>query len=57
MFQLRKNSFNVIAKKYLEYLELYRFFNNGSIEGASPFGYFYRVYTYYRKNFDIDPHK
>lgn len=45
--------FNDIAKKYREYIELYKQLNNGSIVGATPFSVFYWRFVYYSKYWDI----
>jgi hypothetical protein len=41
--------FNGILKKYLDYVNLYRVFNNGSIEGITPFHEFYWRFTYFSR--------
>ncbi len=41
--------FTQILKKYLEYVDLYKVVNNGSIEGVTPFADFYWRYTYLSK--------
>lgn len=41
--------FNVILKRYKDYLELYMDINNGSIQGVTPFQDFYWQYTYYSR--------
>ncbi len=42
-------AFDGILKKYKEYIEIYKVFNNGSVEGATPFGEFYWRFSYYVK--------
>lgn len=41
--------FDTIARKYKDYIALYRLFNNGSIEGLCTFDHFYWRMTYYSK--------
>lgn len=41
--------FNQILKKYLEYVELYKQFNDGSVEGLTPFSNFYWAFVYFSK--------
>lgn len=41
--------FDVIARKYKDYLALYRMFNNGSLEGVTSFGDFYWRMVYFSK--------
>lgn len=41
--------FDTIARRYKEYVKLYRLFNNGSIEGLCTFDKFYWRMTYYSK--------
>ena len=48
-YENRRIVFNVILKKYKDYLELYRAVNNGSIKGVTPFQDFYWHYTYYSR--------
>ena len=45
----RKNLERII-KMYLTYLDLYRFFNRGSVKGASPFSDFYWNQIYFSKH-------
>ncbi len=45
-YENQRVEFNKILKKYDEYLGLYRFFNNGSDEGATPFDQFYMMHIY-----------
>lgn len=49
IYENRRILFEGILKKYNDYLDLYRSFNNGSIVGATPFDQFYWDYTYYSK--------
>jgi hypothetical protein len=48
-YENKRAIFNVILKKYKDYLELYRAVNNGSIQGVTSFQDFYWHYTYYSK--------
>ena len=41
--------FDTIAKRYKDYIALYRLFNNGSVEGLTTFDDFYWRMTYYCK--------
>jgi hypothetical protein len=48
-YENKRIVFNIILKRYKEYLELYRAVNNGSIAGVTPFEDFYWHYTYYSR--------
>jgi len=52
MMETTREHFNVIVQKYMDYLNLYRYFNNGSMEGITPFDQFYWRMTYYVKYHD-----
>jgi len=41
-----------IINKYNNYIELYKQFNNGSIDGATSLSEFYLIFTYYAKYSD-----
>jgi hypothetical protein len=41
--------FDQIARKYREYIALYRMLNNDSVEGLTPFDIFYWRMVYYSK--------
>jgi len=45
-YESRRVVFEGILKKYLEYVKLYAAFNNGSLEGLTPFHDFYWRFTY-----------
>lgn len=45
----QRQLFDKILKKYREYAALYASFNNGSLEGLTPFDEFYWRYTYYTR--------
>lgn len=47
MYDTSRENFDKLRRKYDEYLALYATFNNGSIEGATPFPVFYWRFTYY----------
>jgi len=47
MFDGDSKNYNILKKKYLEYVELYTFFNNGSSEGVTTFSEFYWRFNYY----------
>jgi hypothetical protein len=49
IYENRRILFDLILKKYKDYLDLYKSINNGSIVGATPFDQFYWDYTYYSK--------
>ena len=51
-YESTRERFNLIAKQYKDYLELYALINGGSIEGASRFVEFYWMQTYYAKYLD-----
>ena len=48
-YENKRVIFNIILKRYREYLELYRAVNNNSIAGVTPFEDFYWHYTYYSR--------
>lgn len=48
-YENRRINFDVILKKYKEYVVFYKAINNGSLEGVTPFHDFYWHYTYYSK--------
>lgn len=47
MYDTNRENFEKLLKKYQDYLQLYATFNNGSIEGATPFQVFYWRFTYH----------
>lgn len=49
MYEVRREQFDKIAKRYKEYVILYRKINAGSLEGLTPFDEFYWRFTYYQK--------
>ena len=49
LYENRRIVFELVLKKYKEYMDLYKAINNGSIAGATPFDQFYWDYTYYSK--------
>lgn len=55
-YENQRVNFDVIVRRYKEYVALYRVFNNGSIQGLCTFDDFYWRMTYFsryqdRKNF------
>jgi|CXWK01.1.fsa_nt_gi hypothetical protein len=46
MFQARREAFENLVQKYKEYIELYKFVNNGEVQGACSFEDFYWRMTY-----------
>ena len=46
MMEVTREHFDKLLEKYLEYVELYKFFNNGKIDGVTPFGQFYWRMTF-----------
>lgn len=48
-FEAHRENFNIIVNAYLNYVSLYKFINNGSIEGVTSFEEFYWRFTYYVK--------
>lgn|GEM_PF-1195549 len=48
-YENRRVLFDVIAKRYQDYIALYRDLNGGSTEGLAPFDEFYWHLTYYSK--------
>jgi hypothetical protein len=55
LYENRRENFDLVLKKYKEYIELYRLINNGSIAGATAFDQFYWDYTYYSKHSSKTP--
>ena len=53
MFKKRRDYFNEILRKYQDYVELYRFFNHGRLEGKASFREFYWMYCYYNRNMKL----
>jgi hypothetical protein len=53
MMEVTREHFDKLLKKYYDYVELYRFFNNGSLRGVTPFDEFYWRMTYNVKYQDI----
>lgn len=51
-YENRRIAFDAILKKYLDYVKLYKVFNDGSIEGISNFEDFYWRYTYINRYSD-----
>lgn len=47
MFDGDSKNYNLLKKKYLEYVDLYKFFNNGSTKGVTTFSEFYWRFNYY----------
>ena len=47
MYEVNRDNFNKIIKKYEEYVELYTLVNGGSREGLTPFSTFYWRYTFH----------
>lgn len=52
-YQTQRAQFNKLARNYLEYLSLYKQFNNGSVVGATPFSEFYWRVLYYSRYSDV----
>lgn len=46
-YETKRDQFDRIVKAYKEYINLYRFVNNGEIDGVSDFGDFYMRFTFY----------
>ena len=51
-YDTTREHFDVLVKKYKEYIALYRIFNNGSTEGITTFDRFYWQFTYVSKYSD-----
>ena len=45
-FENTRSAFNIVLNKYINYCELYKMMNNGSLDGATKFEDFYRSWTY-----------
>ncbi len=43
----QRTVFNKLLKQYLEYVELYKVFNNGSPKGVTPFADYYWLHMYH----------
>ena len=50
LYKTSRKEFLKIIKLYREYLDLYRFFNQGSHEGAVPFDEFYWAHQFEYKD-------
>jgi hypothetical protein len=48
-YENQRVHFDLIVKKYKDYIALYRLFNNGSVQGITTFGDFYWRMTYLSK--------
>ena len=48
-YESRREVFEKIAKKYHDYVKLYKMVTGGSTEGITPFDEFYWRFTYYQK--------
>ncbi len=46
LYENQRKAFDIIMKKYRDYVALYTFFNNGSTEGVTGFGEFYWRMSY-----------
>ena len=49
LYENQRVHFNKIVEMYLDYVRLYKFFNNGSIVGKTPFAQFYISQTFHAK--------
>ncbi len=49
-YESQREIFNKIVRDYKDYIALYKFFNHGSIDGATPFAKFYWRIIYYSKH-------
>lgn len=49
-YENRRDQFDKIVKKYKEYISLYKFINNGSLEGLTTFDIFYWEQSYYSQH-------
>lgn len=45
-YETNRENFDKIVKKYKDYVALYKYFNNGSVKGITPFEVFYWRFTY-----------
>ncbi len=48
-YENQRDVYDQIRAQYVQYLNLYKEFNNGSIEGATDFGQFYWQMTWVSK--------
>ncbi len=48
-YENQRVMFNVLAKRYHAYCDLYKLLNNGSLQGVTGFGDFYWHMTYISK--------
>ena len=51
-YENQRVNFDVIVRRYKEYVALYRLFNNGSIVGLTTFDNFYWRMTYFSRYSD-----
>ncbi len=47
MFKGNSKNYDMLKQKYKEYVDLYKFFNDGSAEGVTSFDEFYWRFIYY----------
>ena len=52
-YENSREYFNNIVKMYKDYLELYRFFNAGSLKGATKFADFYWIHSYLHRDYSL----
>ncbi len=46
-YENQRVHFDKMLKSYKSYLDLYKFFNHGSLKGATPFADFYWLHHYF----------
>ena len=51
--EAKSEEYHKIRQMYLEYLRLYKFFNNGSLKGCTNFATFYWTHSYYHKSANL----
>ena len=52
-YETQREFFNSIAKMYKDYLRLYKFFNNGSLDGCTDFAKFYWIHSYHYRSSNL----
>lgn len=52
-YETQRVFFDKLTKKYIDYLELYKFFNHGSLEGCTNFADFYWIHSYIHRHSNL----
>jgi hypothetical protein len=52
-YNTQRDNFNKVYKLYMDYLEIYRYFNHGTIRGCTNFRDFYWLHTYHIRSMSL----